>query len=58
MRIKKFKEREWHAYQVIEQGWSRHTLETNLKRDLYQQQAVVENKTSNFQPAFLLINPC
>ncbi len=41
-------EQEWYARQTIEHGWSRPTLETYIKRSLYQQQGMSENKASNF----------
>lgn len=47
-KVKSSEKREWYAHQTIEQGWSRQTLETNLKRNLYQHQALAEYKTSNF----------
>ncbi|HQS84910.1 MAG TPA: PDDEXK nuclease domain-containing protein [Alphaproteobacteria bacterium] len=47
-KVKTWDEREWYARQTIEQGWSRLTLETYVKRKLYEQQAVPENKASNF----------
>jgi predicted nuclease of restriction endonuclease-like (RecB) superfamily len=46
-KIKEFEEREWYAQQAIEHGWSRTTLETYIKRNLYQQVAI-ENNASNF----------
>ncbi len=46
-KIKVFEECEWYAHQTIEHGWSRTTLETYIKRNLYQQVAI-ENKASNF----------
>lgn len=47
-KVKVEDEREWYARQTIEQGWSRITLENYIKRNLYAQQAIPENKTSNF----------
>ncbi|HLB55720.1 MAG TPA: PDDEXK nuclease domain-containing protein [Coxiellaceae bacterium] len=47
-KIKKLEEREWYIHKTISEGWSRSTLELYVKRDLYQQQAVEENKASNF----------
>lgn len=41
-------ELEWYAKQAIEHGWSRPTLETYIKRNLYQHQGISENKASNF----------
>lgn len=40
--------REWYIRQDIESGWSRETLEKNIKRDLYQQKGEANNKASNF----------
>jgi predicted nuclease of restriction endonuclease-like (RecB) superfamily len=40
--------RDWYAEQDLKEGWSRHSLETAIKRGLYQQQALEVNKTSNF----------
>lgn len=41
-------EREWYAKKTIEDGWSRTTLELYLKRGLFRQLAISENKASNF----------
>lgn len=41
-------QRAWYAQQAFEEGWSRPTLEKAIARNLYQQQAVLESKTSNF----------
>jgi predicted nuclease of restriction endonuclease-like (RecB) superfamily len=41
-------EQEWYARQAIEQGWARPTLDLYIKRNLYQHQAILENKASNF----------
>ena len=38
----------WYAEQTIEQGWSRPTLENQLRNDLYQRQAVTSSKASNY----------
>lgn len=40
--------RHWYAEQVIEQGWSRPTLERYVKENLYQRQAVPSKKASNY----------
>ena len=40
--------RSWYARQVVEQGWSRPTLERYIKEDLYQRQAVPSRKASNY----------
>lgn len=47
-RVKNYVEREWYARQCFEHGWSRPTLETHITRNLYQHQAISENKASNF----------
>lgn len=41
--------REWYATQTIANGWSRSTLSTHIKSDLYGRQAVETNKTSNYR---------
>ena len=38
----------WYAEQTIEQGWSRPTLERYLKNDLYQRQAILSTKATNY----------
>ena len=47
-RVKDNSIREWYAQQTIENGWARHTLERNIKNDLYSAQAISDNKASNF----------
>jgi predicted nuclease of restriction endonuclease-like (RecB) superfamily len=47
-KIKDLEEREWYARQTLEEGWSRPTLEQFIKKNLYKQQAISTNKTSNF----------
>lgn len=47
-RIKERNVREWYIQQVIENGWSRYTLEDYIKQDLYNRQAISSNKTTNF----------
>jgi len=41
--------REWYAGQAIENGWSRSTLNTHIKGELYDRQALELNKTSNYR---------
>jgi len=41
--------REWYASQVVEYGWSRSTLSTHIKSELYNRQGLKNNKTSNYQ---------
>lgn len=47
-KIKDIQIREWYAQQVIQNGWSRDTLEDYIKQNLYQRQALDDNKTTNF----------
>ena len=47
-KIKDDKELAWYAEQTIEQGWSRLTLERQVKDSLFQRQAIDEVKSSNF----------
>lgn len=47
-KIKGLQEREWYIQKTISEGWSRSTLELYVQRGLYQQQAITENKASNF----------
>lgn len=48
VRIKEDQEREWYIQQTLEQSWSRHILESNIKNELYQRQALPNQKASNF----------
>jgi predicted nuclease of restriction endonuclease-like (RecB) superfamily len=41
-------EREWYAKHTLEESWARSTLEKYIEQNLYQQQGVASNKTSNF----------
>jgi predicted nuclease of restriction endonuclease-like (RecB) superfamily len=47
-RVKDVDAREWCVKQIIGNGWSRHTLEFYIKRNLYQSQAILKTKASNF----------
>jgi predicted nuclease of restriction endonuclease-like (RecB) superfamily len=47
-RVKEYDQRKWYAHQTIENEWAREVLDSNIKRDLYEQQAIPETKTSNF----------
>lgn len=47
-RVKDAGVREWYVQQVIENGWSRYTLEEHIKSKLYESQAIDTNKTTNF----------
>lgn len=40
--------RDWYVNQILENGWSRPTLEKKIEQDLYQAQALSTNKASNF----------
>lgn len=40
--------RAWYANQAVELGWSRYTLESSVKGNLYQRQAICQNKVSNY----------
>lgn len=48
-RVKDKEPREWYAKVALEEGWSRLTLELNIKKDLYSRQALSDNKASNYQ---------
>lgn len=41
--------REWYAIRAIEHGWSRSTLSTHIKSNLYERQALEINKSSNYR---------
>lgn len=41
--------REWYAEQAIKNGWSRSTLSLHIKSELYDRQALENNKTSNYR---------
>lgn len=47
-KVKDNKELIWYAEQTIEQGWTRLTLEQQVKNGLFQRQAINETKSSNF----------
>ncbi len=51
--LDKFREdstrREWYASSAIKYGWSRSTLNTHIKSNLYERQGVAENKLSNYK---------
>ena len=47
-KVKVSTERNWYAEQTISEGWARSTLEKAIKSDLYQRQAINDNKTSNY----------
>ena len=40
--------RDWYANQTRIKGWSRSTLSTHIKSELYERQALNENKASNY----------
>jgi predicted nuclease of restriction endonuclease-like (RecB) superfamily len=40
--------RDWYVNQVLENGWSRPTLEKNIGQNLYHSQTLETNKASNF----------
>ncbi|MEO8401047.1 MAG: PDDEXK nuclease domain-containing protein [Gammaproteobacteria bacterium] len=42
-------QREWYAKEAITNGWSRPTLNTHIKSDLYERQAIDGVKVSNYQ---------
>lgn len=41
--------REWYAAQSVANGWSRSTLNTHIKTDLYERQAIETSKISNYR---------
>lgn len=47
-RLKDSEERYWYAKECHESGWSRPTLEKQIRSGLYQRQAISENKASNY----------
>lgn len=47
-RVKRNVIRDWYIQQAIENGWSRYTLEGQIKQNLYQRQAVDKHKSTNF----------
>jgi len=47
-RIKIMPVRDWYIAQTVENGWSRYALEDQIKKNLYQRQAIDEHKTTNF----------
>jgi len=42
-------QRSWYALEAIKNGWSRPTLNTHIKSELYERQGIAESKVSNFQ---------
>ncbi len=46
--VKNDVEREWYAQQAIKNGWSRSMLEIQVESELYNRQAVINKKTSNY----------
>ncbi len=47
-RLKNSEERYWYAKECYESGWSRPTLEKQIRSGLYQRQAISDNKASNY----------
>lgn len=47
-KVKDENAREWYAQQTIEQGWSRLTLEKQIKENLFQRQVATNAKVSNY----------
>lgn len=47
-RIKDAVVRDWYIQQAIENGWSRYSLESQIKQNLYRRQAIDQHKTTNF----------
>jgi predicted nuclease of restriction endonuclease-like (RecB) superfamily len=47
-RVKDIIVRNWYIAQTIENGWSRYALEDQIKQNLYERQAIGDNKTTNF----------
>lgn len=47
-RIKDEEPRNWYIEQSLNNGWSRWTLDENIKQRLYERQGPVTNKSSNF----------
>jgi len=47
-KVKDETERHWYSCQIIEQGWSRPTLERYISQELYHRQAITTEKTSNY----------
>lgn len=47
--------REWYAKEAIVYGWSRSTLNTHIKTELFERQGVEDNKVSNYRK--LLASP-
>jgi predicted nuclease of restriction endonuclease-like (RecB) superfamily len=41
--------REWYAKEIIFNGWSRSTLNSQIKSELYERQSVVSEKVSNYK---------
>lgn len=55
--LDKYKEdparRHWYAAQTLVNGWSRSSLNTHIKRGLYERQSAIADKTSNYQVQLL-----
>lgn len=47
-RVKDIKKRKWYAKKSLEQGWSTTVLVHQIELNLYERQAILENKTDNF----------
>jgi predicted nuclease of restriction endonuclease-like (RecB) superfamily len=47
-KVNNTEERNWYIEQTIQHGWSRSSLQHQLKHALYERQAVEQQKTSNF----------
>ncbi len=47
-KIKNDKERKWYAIKSLENGWSTTVLVHQIELKLYERQALIENKTTNF----------
>jgi predicted nuclease of restriction endonuclease-like (RecB) superfamily len=45
--------RDWYAKQTLAHGWSRSTLNTHIKSELYERQGLESNKTSNYRKQLL-----
>lgn len=47
-KVKDVKKRKWYAKKSLEQGWSTTVLVHQIELNLYERQAILENKTDNF----------
>lgn len=47
-RVKNYDQKQWYIKEVINNGWSRDRLTSNILGNLYERQAVEELKTSNY----------